>query len=103
MEDRKILEARNGMGLEILSDVINGDEGEEYTFIENRFSTVTDYMIVDERTKEKIEKMDVEERVNSDHSPVNVTFKIAKRREFGQKKEKKRKRREIIVWRTEVR
>ena len=56
----------------ILSGTKKGDEGGEYTYIRRNVATVIDYVIVNLEGWERIEKMRIEARVESDHQPIGV-------------------------------
>jgi len=58
-----------------LNGDIKGDEEGEWTYIGGRGESVNDYIITDERARKKIERMEVESRVDSDHQPVTVWIK----------------------------
>ncbi|EZA51889.1 hypothetical protein X777_09582 [Ooceraea biroi] len=88
-DGRRLLEELREMGLEILNGGIKGDEEGEYTYIGQRGQTVIDYVIVDGGMRNKIERMEVGERVESDHMPIVVTVK-----EGGWKRGGRRGRRE---------
>ena len=49
-----------------------GDEEGEWTFTGGRGNTVIDYVVGNEDTREKVERLEVAERVESDHHPVVV-------------------------------
>ena len=59
-------------GWSILNGGIEGDEQGEWTFTGGKTSTVIDYVIGNEDTWEKVERLKVEERVDSDHQPLVV-------------------------------
>jgi len=46
---------------------MEGDWDGEYTYVDYRDSTVTDYLIVNEAIRESIREFAVEDRVDSDH------------------------------------
>lgn len=56
-------------GWSIVNGNIKGDEEEEWTFTGGREESIIDYVMRDEKTREKIEKMVVEGKVDSDHHP----------------------------------
>ena len=51
---------------------VEADEQGEWTFTGGRAITVIDYIIGNEETWEKVERVKVEERVDSDHQPLVV-------------------------------
>lgn len=50
-----------------------------------------DYIVTDERAREKIERMKVESRVDSDHQPITVWIKDKKYNKYRREWEEKRK------------
>lgn len=58
----------------ILNGTIKGNEEEEYTFIGGRGDTVIDYVVENREVKERIIKIKIGDRVDSDHQPVEITM-----------------------------
>lgn len=48
-----------------------GDEG-EFTYVGGKGETVIDYVIRGKEVREKIERMEVGARIDSDHQPITV-------------------------------
>ncbi|XP_044595842.1 uncharacterized protein LOC123272891 [Cotesia glomerata] len=71
-------------GWAILNGCIEGDEEGEWTFVGERGCSVIDVVMSDERNRDKILELKVEDRTESDHLPVSVKV-IAK----GSREEKK--------------
>jgi len=69
------------------------DEEEEFMFTGGRRDTVIDYVIEDEKIREKVGKLTIGERIDLDHHPVEVLIKGEKRGEKGIKGG-----REIVEW-----
>lgn len=49
---------------------MRGDEQGEYTYTEESENSVIDYIITDEETREKIEWMEVGDKIESDYYPL---------------------------------
>lgn len=69
-----IEEVRNN-GLYVLNGNTPGDEEGEYTYIGKRGATTIDYILTNDEGKERIGKMVVTGRVDSDHMPIETTWK----------------------------
>lgn len=68
-------------GWGILNGCKDGDEEGEYTFTRGKENTVIDYVIGDEEVRERVGKLRIGERVDSDHHPVEVWIKRGDRKE----------------------
>lgn len=89
---------KNGKTL-ILNGRASGDEEGEFTFIGYRGNSVIDYIIVSEKMWERIVKLTVEERMDSDHTSVSVTMLIGeKNREIQRKTMISVEKKEILSW-----
>jgi len=82
-------------GWEIGNGNIRGDEEGEMTYNGARGASVVDYVIINQNAEEKIEKLTVGERVESDHQPLEV---VLKERLEKEKRKTKKEFREITVW-----
>ncbi|XP_067206638.1 uncharacterized protein [Linepithema humile] len=71
-EGRKLVEYIEEKGWEIFNGSVRGDEEGEYTFTGGRGNTVIDYVIGEGEIRDRIEKMRIGDRVDSDHHPVEV-------------------------------
>ncbi|XP_024887566.1 trichohyalin-like [Temnothorax curvispinosus] len=69
-EGRKLLEFIEERGCMILNGGTKGDEEGEYTYTGGRGEIVIDYIIGDEEVREKVERLEVGERIDSDHHPL---------------------------------
>lgn len=56
----------------IFNGNIKGDEEGELTFTGGKGNTVIDYVVRDGLVKEKVEKMRISCKVDSDHQPLEV-------------------------------
>ncbi|KYN41955.1 Tetratricopeptide repeat protein 26 [Trachymyrmex septentrionalis] len=95
----------------ILNRTMEGDWDGEYTYVDYRDSTVTDYLIVNEAIRESIREFAVEDRVDSDHlllgrrkreaddkrrKKIKETDKREKRKKLKKLKEKKQKEKRLL-------
>ncbi|KMQ82007.1 hypothetical protein RF55_24505 [Lasius niger] len=69
-EGRRLVEDLEEAGWSIFNENINGDEIGEYTYMGGRGDTVTDYVIGNEETQEKIDRLEIGENIDSDHHLV---------------------------------
>jgi len=96
-------------GWYLLNGKMDGDRIGEFTYVGARGSTVIDYVFVNERALERIIDFKVENRVDSDHMPLQVRTRmreenIKKEERKGKEKEEEEKRRVIekISWSEEA-
>jgi len=52
----------------------------ELTYIGERRESVVDYVLINQKATDKIEKMEIGNRVESDHQPLEVKIEIKKER-----------------------
>lgn len=52
---------------------MEGDEKGEWTYTEGRRGSVIDYVLGNEETRERVKRMRVENRVDSDYQPITVS------------------------------
>lgn len=71
-------------GWSLFNGNVEGDEKGEYTFTGKKGNTAIDYVMGNEEVRERIEKMEIGDEINSDHQPVKVRI----RGEGGKKEEK---------------
>lgn len=99
---RKMIEFISNKGWSIANGNYEGDSEGEYTFIGARGSTVIDYVIINEKAKEKVRNFWVEKRVESDHAPISLEIEsIDNRKEVERMETESRKednKKEIISW-----
>jgi len=91
-EGRRLLDWVEEEGWCIFNGRTKGDEEGEYTFTGGRGNTTIDYVIGEEETWERIERLKIGDRIDSDHHPVEVRIK-------GRGGKRVRERREKKVWR----
>lgn len=89
-EGNKLIKELEEVGWAIFNEGIRGDKKREYTYTGGRGESVIDYVVGEERVKDKIKKMEVRENVESDHHPLIVTLE----RRGGKGKEKRKEREE---------
>lgn len=95
---RKLINLIEEMSRSIFNGCNKGDEKGEFTFTAGRGNTVIDYIIGEKRMWDRIERIKVGEKVDSDHQLVEVWIKATtKKRE--NKKEKWDGRR---IWNDEI-
>ncbi|KZC05855.1 hypothetical protein WN55_06852, partial [Dufourea novaeangliae] len=91
-EGKKLCRYLEEQGWGILNGNMKGDEEGEWTYTGGKGNSVIDYIIGNEETREKVEKMKVEERVESDHHPITVWVSgrgiggERRRKKFGEKR-----------------
>jgi len=96
----------NNKGKELLGlvedrewDIVNGnmrgDENGELTYVGGREESVVDYVLVNQKAWDKIEKMKIGNRIESDHQPLEVEIRINKEREIESCKVEIK---EIVEW-----
>lgn len=73
-----------------------GDWEGEYTYAGARGRSVIDYIIVNETARDKIKRMEVGERIDSDHMPLIITIEGEYGRRKKEKEEKEEERRKEI-------
>lgn len=69
----------------MLNGNYRGDEEGEWTYVGERGNSVIDYVIGDNRTRERIIEFRVEDRIDSDHRPITVGIEGVKRGLGGNK------------------
>jgi len=74
-EGRYLIEALEEAGWWIFNGGRKGDEEGEWTYAGGRGESVLDYVIEDEEVWEKVDRIRVEDRIDSDHFPVVVWIK----------------------------
>lgn len=89
-EGRVLVEFIGERGWSIFNGVVKGDEEGEYTYTGGRGNTVIDYVIGDEEVKDKVGRLVVEKKVDSDHHPLEVKKEGGRVRERNKKEERRR-------------
>nr|XP_034194798.1 uncharacterized protein LOC117611018 [Osmia lignaria] len=74
-EGNRLLETLRETGWTILNGTIEGDKDGEFTYTGARGETVIDYVIVEEEGREEIIRMEVGDRIESDHHPLIVEMR----------------------------
>ncbi|XP_036143283.1 uncharacterized protein LOC118645710 [Monomorium pharaonis] len=69
---RNLLELLGECGWEIFNGCVLGNEEGEFTYVGGRGCSVIDYILGEKKTKDRIEKMRVVDKVDSDHMPVKL-------------------------------
>lgn len=78
---------------------VEGDEEGEYTFTGPRGNTVIDYVIMNERIRDKVRKFKVEERIESDHAPISIELENIRGEKVREEREKRNlETKEILSW-----
>lgn len=88
---RKLCRFLGEMGCAILNGDMKGDERGEWTHVGWRGGSAIDYVIGDEEMREKVDKMVVEDRVDSNHQPVSVLLRGKRERRKSRKAGPKRR------------
>jgi len=76
------LERKRERGEDIANGNMRGDEKGELIYIGKRGESMVDYVLVNQKAWDKIEKMEIGNRVESDHQPLEVEIRIKKEREI---------------------
>src|SRR5436190_10980259 len=71
-EGRKIVNFIGEMGWSIFNGDMRGDEEGEWTFTGGRGNTVIDYVIGNKECREKVKRLRVGDKIDSDHHPIEV-------------------------------
>lgn len=74
------------------------DEEGEWTYTGERRESIIDYVLGNEETRERIKKMKVKERVDSDHQPITAWMKGGRNRGKGRGKGGGKREKEKGVW-----
>ncbi|XP_071580245.1 uncharacterized protein [Temnothorax nylanderi] len=76
-DGRKLLEFVEEGGWMIFNGSVKGDEEDEFTYTGGRGETVIDYVIGEEEVRERVERLKVGERVDSDHHPLILWIRVS--------------------------
>ncbi|XP_024877156.1 golgin subfamily A member 6-like protein 22, partial [Temnothorax curvispinosus] len=94
-DGRKLLEFIEERGWMILNGGVKGDEEGEFTYTGGRGETVIDYVIGEEEVRERVERLEVGERVDSDHHPVTIWMRGKLEKDQRKRVEERARRRGI--------
>ncbi|XP_011861498.1 PREDICTED: golgin subfamily A member 6-like protein 1, partial [Vollenhovia emeryi] len=89
-EGRRLTQFIKERGWFILNGGIRGDNEGNWTYTGGRGESVIDYVMVEEDIEEEIERMEVVNRIESDHHPVVVWLKGDRRGRKGGRRERGR-------------
>lgn len=78
-EGRKLCGFLEEQGWSVLNGNCKEDEEGEWTYVGKRGNTVIDYVIGNDRTRERIREFRVEDKIDLDHRPVTVWIEGEKR------------------------
>jgi len=80
-ESRKLLEYIEEREWTILNGNVRGDEEGEFTYRGGKGETVINYVLGEEEVRDKVERLEIGERVDSDHHPLVVCERGNSKRE----------------------
>lgn len=75
----------------VFNGKVRGDEEGEFTFTKGRGDTMIDYVMGDNEVKERVERMKVRDKIDSDHQPVEIWIR-------GDKERKREERKGRTTW-----
>lgn len=99
-ERRKLVDFLEERGWRIFNGNVRGDEEGGYTFTGGRGNTVIDYVLGGEEVRERVERMRIGDRIESDHHPLEVWIRGGESR---RKEKEKKYRNSRGVWDEESR
>jgi hypothetical protein len=85
VEGKRLMEWIEENGWEVLNGNKQRDEEGEWTYIGSRGETVIDYAIVKEEAWERVEKLTIGERVESDHLPLEIIIVETNHKQRGKR------------------
>lgn len=94
-EKRKMVDFLEEKGWRIFNGNVRGDEEGEYTFTGGRGNTVIDYVLGGEEVKERVKRMRIGDRIETDHHPLEVWIRGG---ESKRKEKEKKYRSSRGVW-----
>lgn len=92
-EGRKLISFMEERGWCLYNGNMKGDEKGEYTFIGGKGCTVIDYIMGEEETKGKVKWLRVENKVDSDHHPIEAGIRGIGDRKRGERRQRRQGRR----------
>ncbi|XP_011868143.1 PREDICTED: uncharacterized protein LOC105562162, partial [Vollenhovia emeryi] len=90
-EGRALIEFMEERGWGILNGGIKGDEEGEYTYTGGRGNTVIDYVIGDKETRDRVKRLVIGDKIDSDHHPVEITIGEGVKEREGRRRKNRRK------------
>jgi len=107
---RNMIKWMQNKGWYLLNSTTNGDWEGEFTYVGAKGNTVIDYVMANEKARDRVLEFKVEVRVDSDHMPLQM--KIKKKEEDKEEEEEARgtigtlkgeaKEKEITIWTAEA-
>jgi len=94
-EGKKLLGLMEDRGWDIANKNMRRNEKGELTYIGGRGKSMIDYVLVNQKAWNKIEKMEIGNRIKSDHQPLKVEIRIKQEKEIESYKVEIKK---IIEW-----
>jgi len=73
-EGRRLVGGLERVGWGILNGAVEGDEEGEFTYTGGRGESVIDYVIGEEKVKNRVVRMEIGDSVESDHHPIIVSL-----------------------------
>ena len=73
---KRMIEFIGRKGWTVANGNVRGDEEGDYTFIGARGSSIIDYVIVNEKARDKVIKFKVVDRIESDHVPICLEIRM---------------------------
>lgn len=87
-EGKRLVEFVEERGCGLLNGCTKGDEEGEFTFTGGKGNTIIDFMIIAEEVRDRVKRMRVDDRIDSDHRPIEVWIK-GEMWERGKKRDRK--------------
>ena len=91
---KRLIEECEEKGWQILNGNITGDEKGNFTYIGEKGASVIDYVLGNDKALEEVEYFKIEENINSDHLPLNVSLST----EVHIEEQKNETRRVVQIW-----
>jgi len=100
-EGKVLLERLEELGWEIWNGSVKGNEEGELTYTGGNGESVIDYVIGEVGLRDRIERLGVEDKVDSDHHPVVVWVKVGEKKAGKEGENKNEVRMERYKWTVE--
>ncbi|XP_077270175.1 uncharacterized protein LOC143901623 [Temnothorax americanus] len=98
-EGKEFLEMLEERGWEVGNGNMRGDEEGEWTYSRGRGTSVVDYMVVNREAWDRVIKLTIGERVESDQQPLELEIRGGVER---LEEERQKKTKEVIQWDKEI-